>query len=138
MNWEKFSLTTVAMVTNKNLFSLDTVPKNLETISSWIHILLIFSDQVWYKKSRAAKIFTRKQIHRFSENGQQSPELKKNCFLFSIKFNISSRFIFKNILQYKRAISKCLNKIVMIEKSRNQLPTLKKCLLKNAKNFSLK
>ena len=74
--------------------------------------------------SRAAKIFTRKQIYRFSETGGQSPKLK-NLFFFSIKFNISSSFISKNILQYIRAISKCLNETVMIEKSRNQLPTFK-------------
>ena len=73
--------------------------------------------------SRATKIFTRKQIYRFSENGGQSPELK-NVF-FSIKSNISSSFISKNILQYIRAISKCLNETVMIEKSRNQFPTSK-------------
>ena len=30
--------------------------------------------------SRAAKIFTSKQIYRFSENGGQSPELKKLFF----------------------------------------------------------
>ena len=72
--------------------------------------------------SRAAKIFTRKQMYRFSENGGESPELK-NLFFFSIKFNISSRFTPKNILQYIRAISKCLNETVMIEKSTNQLPT---------------
>ena len=74
--------------------------------------------------SRAAKIFTRKQIYRFSENGGQTPELK-NLFFFSIKFNISSSFISKNILQYIRAISKCLNETVMIEKRRNQLSTSK-------------
>ena len=49
----------------------------------------------------------------------------KNLVFFSIKFNISSSSISKNILQYIRAISKCLNETVMIEKSRNQFPTSK-------------
>ena len=123
MNWEKFSLTTVAMGTNKNLFSL--------IIETWFP-LIILEHIIWHFlikfgikiMSRAAKIFTRKQIYRFSETGGQSPKLK-NLFFFSIKFNISSSFISKNILQYIRAISKCLNETVMIEKSRNQFPTSK-------------
>ena len=47
----------------------------------------------------------------------------KNLVFFSIKFNISSSSISKNILQYIRAISKCLNETVLIVKSRNQLST---------------
>ena len=35
--------------------------------------------------SRAAKIFTRKQMYRFSENRRQSPELKKKVFLNKIE-----------------------------------------------------
>ena len=130
MNWGKFSLPTVAMVTKKNQLSLDTVPKNFRnTISSthileyiiW-HFLTKFATKIM---SRAAKIFTRKQMYRFSENDRQSPKFKKMCVFFSIKFNISSSFISKNVLQYIRAISKCLNETVMIEKSRNQFPTSK-------------
>ena len=33
--------------------------------------------------SRAAKIFTRKQMYRFSENGGQTPELKNLFFFFN-------------------------------------------------------
>ena len=65
--------------------------------------------------SRAVKIFTRKQIYRSSENEGQNPELKKK--IFSIEF--------PKMFQYIRAISKCLNETVMIEKSRNQFPTSK-------------
>ena len=38
MSWGKLSLTTVAMVTRENLFSLDTVSKNCQKIISSVYI----------------------------------------------------------------------------------------------------
>ena len=70
------------MVTNKNLFSLDTVQKNFRNMISSTHIL---EHIIWHflTMSRAAKIFTRKQIYRFSENEGESPKLKNLLFFFN-------------------------------------------------------